>query len=141
VSNRFEISLKWQWKVIKICTKIVPRRSQIIKNRPLGLSWTTLGTLLAPRWRRGDNKRFKKLRIYDFWVVQVLRMDQKSIQNVTKNCMFFNSDFETCFSRSWVDFVSKKLFKMRGIGVVFSTSLRICEECDFEQHFIVFAIF
>ena len=38
-------------------------------------------------------------------------------------------------------FVSKKLLKMIRLGVVVSTSLRICEECDFEQHSIVFAIF
>jgi hypothetical protein len=25
VSNRFEVSLKWQWKVIKICSKIVAK--------------------------------------------------------------------------------------------------------------------
>ena len=29
---------------------------------------------------------------------------------------------------------------MGGLGVVFSTSLRICEKCDFEQHSIVFTI-
>ena len=30
---------------------------------------------------------------------------------------------------------------MRGLGVTFSTSLRICEKCDFEQPSYGFAIF
>ena len=30
---------------------------------------------------------------------------------------------------------------MRGLGVIFSTSLRVCEKCDFEQPSYGFAIF
>jgi hypothetical protein len=68
-------------------------------------------------------------------------MDPKSIQNHVNKNMFFHNDFETTFYRSWDDFYSKNLSKMRGLGVVFLTSLRICEKCDFERQYIVFAIF
>ena len=31
-------------------SKIVPKMVKILENRALGLSWSTLGSLLAPRW-------------------------------------------------------------------------------------------
>ena len=45
------------------------------------------------------------------------------------------------FSRSWVDFGSKNLTKMKGLGITFSTLLRIGEKCNFKQHSKRFAIF
>ena len=65
----------------------------------------------------------------------------KSIKNLIKIRLDFCNDFECPFFRSWVDFGSKNLSKMRGLGVTFSTSLRICEKCDFEQPSYGFAIF
>ena len=69
------------------------------------------------------------------------KMEQKSIKNLMKNQPDFCNDFESTFSRSWVDFGSKNLSKMRGLRVTFSTLLRICEKCDLEQPSHNFAIF
>ena len=69
------------------------------------------------------------------------KMESKSIKNLMKIRFDFCRDFETVFSRSWVDFGSKNLSKMSGRRVTFSTSLRIYEKCDFEQPSNGFAIF
>ena len=61
------------------------------------------------------------------------KMEPKSIKDLINNRVVFCNDFEFLFFRSWVDFGSKNLSKMRGLGVTFSTSLRVCEKCDFEQ--------
>ena len=55
--------------------------------------------------------------------------------------MIFYCVFKTNFDGFWYRFLSKKLSKMRGVRVVFSTSLRTCEKSDFEWPSIVFAIF
>ena len=68
-------------------------------------------------------------------------MDQKSVQNRIKNYIIFHIEFITTFSRYFVDFGSKNLSKMEGLRVTFSTLLRICEKCDFEQPSNGFAIF
>ena len=68
-------------------------------------------------------------------------MEPKSIINLIKNRIDFCNDFECLFFRSWVDFDSENLSKMKCLGVTFSTSLRVCEKCDFEQHSIGFVIF
>ena len=68
-------------------------------------------------------------------------MEPKSIKNLIKIRVDFCNDFEFLFFRSWVDLSSKNLSKMRGLGVTFSTSLRVCEKCDFEQPSYGFAIF
>ena len=67
--------------------------------------------------------------------------DRVSDLNLMKNQPDFCNDFESTFSRSWVDFGSKNLSKMRGLRATFSTLLRICEKCDFEQPSHRFAIF
>ena len=59
-------------------------------------------------------------------------MELKSIENLIKNGMNFESDFETTFSRSWVEVGAKNLSEMRGLRVIFSTSLRRCEKYDFD---------
>ena len=69
------------------------------------------------------------------------KMEPKSIKNLMKICFDFCCDFEIVFSRSWIDFGSKNLSKMRGRRVTFSTKLRIYEKCDFEQPSNGFAIF
>ena len=68
-------------------------------------------------------------------------MEPKSIKHLIKNRVDFCNDFEFLFFRSGVDFGSKNLSKMKGLGVTFSTSLRVCEKCDFEQPSYGFAIF
>ena len=69
------------WIFIKIYSKILPqilpRRSQILQNRLLGLSWSSLGTLLAPSWRRSDNKNSKTQKISDFRVAQGVQTGPK----------------------------------------------------------------
>ena len=69
------------------------------------------------------------------------KMHSKSIKTLIKNRHDFCHDFGTTFSRSWSDFGSKKLSKMRGLGITFSTLLRIHAKCDFEQHSKRFATF
>ena len=69
------------------------------------------------------------------------KMEQKSKKHLYKNRYDFRTDIRTTFSHSWVDFGTKKLSKMRGLGITFSTLLRIGEKCDFEQHSKRFAIF
>ena len=68
-------------------------------------------------------------------------MELKSIKNLIKNGMNFESDFETTFSRSWAEVGAKNLSEMRGLRVIFSTSLRRCEKYDFEQPSNVFPMF
>ena len=69
------------------------------------------------------------------------KMEPKLVKNLMKNRVHFCNDFETTFSRSWDDFGSKNLSKMRSRRVVFSTSLRICEKYENEQPSIVLARF
>ena len=68
-------------------------------------------------------------------------MDKKSVQNRIKVYIFFHIEFRTTFSRYWEEFGSQNHSKMTGLRVAFSTSLRICEKCDFERPSFVFAIF
>ena len=63
------------------------------------------------------------------------------MKNLIKNRMNFKSDFETTFSRSWAEVGAKNLSEMRGLMVIFSTSLRRCEKYDFEQPSNVFPMF
>ena len=104
-----------------------------------------LGALWAPAWRQ-DGPRATPRANFDEkysilgWPVGS-KMEPKSINNMIENRLDFCNDFESTFSRSWVDFASKNLSKMRGLRVTFSTSLRICEKCDFEQPSNGFAIF
>ena len=79
--------------------------------------------------------------MFDFGAARGVQMEPKSIKNLIKNRVDFCNDFEFLFFRSWVDFGSKNLSKMRGLGVTFSTSLRVCEKCDFEQPSYGFATF
>ena len=58
------------------------------------------------------------------------KMELKSIKNLIKNRMNFKS--EVC---------AKNLSEMRGLRVIFSTSLRRCEKYDFEQPSNMFAMF
>ena len=69
------------------------------------------------------------------------KMDPKSNKILMKNRVDFCNDFECFILRSLIDFGSKHLSKMSGLGVAFSTSLRTCEKCDFEQPSYGFAIF
>ena len=107
--------------------------------------WSRLGALWAPSWRQ-DGPTVTPRASYDEkysilgWPVGS-KMEPKSIKNLMKNRLDFCNDFESTFSRSWVDFGAKNLSKMRGLRVTFSTLLRICEKCDFEQPSYGFALF
>ena len=59
------------------------------------------------------------------------KMEQKSKKKLYKNRYDFRTDIRTTFSHAWVDFGTKKLSKMRGLGITFSTFLLIGEKCDF----------
>ena len=59
--------------------------TKFLKNRPPKLSWSTLGTLLAPRWPKSDTKTKNLWKILNFEVA-------RGVQN--KKCLLENrSDF------------------------------------------------
>ena len=62
------------------------------------------------------------------------KLELKSEKHLYKNRNGFGTDSRTFFFRSWVDFGTKNRSKMKGLGITFSTLLRIGEKCDFEQH-------
>ena len=103
--------------------------------------WSCLGALWAPSWRQDGSRMAPRAKINEKCLILGLpvgsKMEPKSIKNLIKIRVDFCNDFEFLFFRSWVDFGSKKLSKMRGLGVTFSTSLRVCEKCDF-KHFATF---
>ena len=107
--------------------------------------WSCLGALWAPSWRQDGSRMAPRAKINEKCSILGLpvgsKMEPKWIKNLVKNRIDFCNDFEFLFFRSWVDFGSKKLSKMRGLGVIFSSSLRVCEKCDFEQPSYGFAIF
>ena len=101
-----------------------------------------LGALWAPFWHQDGpiaTPRAKDDAKYS--ILGSPELEPKSIKNLIKNRLDFCYDFESTFFRSWVDFGSKNLSKMRGLRVTFSTLLRICEKCDLEQPSPRFAIF
>ena len=104
--------------------------------------WSGLGALWAPSWRQDDPRVAPRAKIdekYSIlgWPVGS-KMEPKSVKNLIKIRLDFCNDFESTFSRSWVGFGSKNLSKMRGLRVTFSSLLRICEKCDFEQTLLWF---
>ena len=112
--------------------------TKFLKNLPLEPSWSTFGTQDGPRVAPKLKSNEKSTILV--WPVES-KMEPKSIKNLMKNQPEFCNDFEGTFFRSWVDFGSKNLSKMEGLRVTFSTLLRICEKCDFEQPSNGFAIF
>ena len=107
--------------------------------------WSCLGALWAPSGRQDDPRATPRAKFNEKYSIlgwpMRSKMEPKSIKNLMKNHIDFYYDFETTFSRFWNDFGSKNLSKMRGRRVTFSTSLRICEKCDFEQPSNGFALF
>ena len=118
-----------------------PNATKFQENRPLEVSWSTLGTLLEPRCPKSDTKS-KNTKTYSIlgWPMGS-KMEPKLIKNLIGNRLDFRNDFETTFSRYCVDFGCKNLSKMRGVRVVFSILLRICEKCDLERPSHRFSIF
>ena len=122
--------------------KSSPKWTQILENRAPELSWNALGTLQAPRWLKIDTKKQNSYKINNFRGGPMgSKMEPKSIKNLMKIGFDFYNDFQIVFSRSWIDFGSKNLSKMRGRRGTFSTKLRIYKKCDFEQPSNGFAIF
>ena len=107
--------------------------------------WSSLGALWVLSWRQDGPRVAPRTRIDEKssilgWPVGS-KMEPKSIRNQMKNWLDFWNDFESTFSRYWVDFGSKNLSKMRGLRSTSSTLLRICEKCDLERPSHRFAIF
>ena len=127
---------------LKMCSKIFEKSSkmhaQIVPNSWKIDFWRCLGALWWPSWRQ-ELTKLEKYRIFRSPVGS--KMEPKSLKNLMKNRVDFCNIFQTTFSRSWEDFSSKNLSKMRSLRVVFSTSLQICEKCDFKQLSIVFGTF
>ena len=118
--------------------KSLKKGSRNGKNQPWCSSW-------GRPWRQDDTRgtsraqKIQKSRI--FGCLREPNMEQKSIKKLSENCIFFCHDLETTFSRSWDDFGSKNLSKIRGLRVTFSTSWRKCEKSVLERPSIGFAIF
>ena len=113
---------------------------------PLKISlWGSLGWLWGCSWRpsgAGATSRAQKVETSKILgSPREPKIHQKSILKLMKISRIFHIDFGTTFSWFWDDLFSKNLSKMEGLGGVFSTSLRICEKCDFERPSIVFATF
>ena len=103
-----------------------------------------LGALWAPAWRQDGPRATPRANFEEKysilgWPVGS-KMEPKSMKNLFKNRLDFCNDFKTTCSRSWVDFGSKNLSKMRGLRVTCSTLLRICKKCDVKQPSHRFAI-
>ena len=107
--------------------------------------WSRLGALWALSWRQDGPRVAPRIKNNEkcsiLGVPMGSKMEPKLVKNLIKFRVDFCNVFKYLFFRSWVDFGSKNLSKMRGLGVTFSTSLRICEKCDFEQPSYGFAIF
>ena len=87
----------------------------------------------SPRWSQILENRHheQKIRTILGWPVGS-KMEQKSIKDLMKIHVDFYNDFETIFlmlGRCWF----QKPLQNEGSRVTFSTWLRICEKCDFEQ--------
>ena len=99
--------------------------------------WSYPGALWAPSWRQYGPRATQEAKSDEKYLISGWpvgsKMETKSIKNLMKNQTDFCNDFESTFFRSWVDFGSKNLSKMRGLRVAFSTLLRICEKCDLER--------
>ena len=100
--------------------------------------WYRLGALWAPSWRQDTAKATpgpefnKKYSIFRCPVGS--KMGKNLEKTIYKNRYDFRTDIRTTFFSFLGRFWYQKLSKMRGLGITFSTLLRIGEKCDFEQH-------
>ena len=118
--------LKMCWKIFENSSKMDPK---MVPNSWKIDLWRCLGTLWRPSWRQ-ELEKHKKYTILGW--PGGSKMQPKALKNLMKNRDDFSNDFETMFSRFWEDLGSQNLPKMRSLRIVFSTSLQICEKCDFE---------
>ena len=107
--------------------------------------WSCLGALWAPAWRQDGPRATPRANFNEKYSILGWplgsKIEPKVIKNLIEKLLDFCNDFETAFSRYLVDFGPKNLSKMEGLRVTFSTLLRICEKCDFEQPSNGFDIF
>ena len=136
--NSIKIEIESHKKLVRNCSKNDGKLNKIVL-------WGCLGALWGLPWRQGGPRPATRARILEkYWFLRFpggSKMEPKSSKNMGKNLHDFRNDFEAVFSWSWDDFGSKKLSTMTGLRVILSTSLRICEKCDFEQPSIVLSIF
>ena len=102
-SQKTVVKIYGKWA--KIGPKSSPKWTKILENRALGLSWSTLGSLLAPRWRKSDNKSENQWNMSEFRVAQGgqngAKIDQKSNQKWYEFWERFRNDFFSILGRSW----------------------------------------
>ena len=103
--------------------KIFPNRPKMVPNsRKIDL-WSCPGALWAPAWRQDGPRATPRANFHENysilgWPVGS-KMEPKSVKNLLKNQCDFCNDFESTFSRSWVDFGSKNLSKIKVSGYLF----------------------
>ena len=85
--------------------------------------WSRLGALWAHSWRQDSPRVAPRARIDEKYSIlgwpMGCKMNPKSIKHLMKNKLDFCNDFESTFSRSWIDFGSKALSKMWVSGALF----------------------
>ena len=129
-------------KIIEKSSKIDPK--MVPNSRKFDL-WSCPGALWAPSWRQDGPRATPRANFNEKYSILGWplgsKIEPKVIKSLIENRLDFCNDFETVFSRYLVDLSFKNLSKMKSPRVLFSTSLRICEKCDFEQPSNGFAIF
>ena len=121
-------------KIIEKSSKIDPK--MVPNSRKFDL-WSCPGALWAPSWRQDGPRATPRANFNEKYSILGWslgsKMEPKSMKSLIENRLDFCNDFEITFSGYWIDFGSKNLSKMNGLRVTFSTLLRICEKCGFEQ--------
>ena len=121
-----DFSIQSIWSFIKLAMEsyedlLQNRRQDGPKLWKIDL-WGCLGGLWGPSWRPGGagaTTRVEKLKKYRILGTPRGEKWTPDRYKIRLNNFFFHNDFETTFYRSWDDFYSKNLSKLRGLGVVF----------------------
>ena len=112
---KWEIILKRRLKILTNPSQIDPK---MVPNSWKLDFWSCLGALWAPSWRQDGPRATPKSKNRKKYIILVWPMGSKiklkSIKTLMKNRLDFCNDFETTFSRSWIDFGSKIVSQIRG---------------------------